>query len=619
MNWRGISLFLLLVAACDPGEAEVEWDVVESPIAAEQPGGVAERVYRWYDDDADVALRSYALFKSGSGCSGTMIGPNVMLTAAHCSGAPKVAQFRTYSTETNTVVDDFDCEYLEGNFPEGDVVLFYCAPNAAGENPGDKYGYVDFDIELTPDGLLDYAPSKAKVSSSAPVYSVWWNPITGVTSNAMLYSEGEVTNTTSTHWFSLGGDGCQESDDIGRGASADLWSNGGCSGSSILSATSHRLLLGPTSTAQSDSRGRNAGSIADYLQFGRIFSADASPCGGTGRTQINQDLLPDLGLDPAIYSGWMDREPNGLFDVHEDLESIRGENQRPWYWLGFESHRRNHLWTPMATGLEFQTNETSGLVRVNRLSSSSNLWSDALRHTRLNLKTNTTYNVSIMANVAQTPGTNPIRVCLGSTCRDWNPTVGSWQMKVLQFQTGLVSGAMLRIMTRGQSDVSLTAVSVIEAGAYMDFDTHDTRTMWRDHNTGARGFIWPNGNARVGQTGSNWAGVVRRNSSRGLYKDDWSLRNRQLGIAAGQVQVCFDHRRSTREPLTNATGTMRIIDNNGEVANSYLSFTPSANWQRSCTARFTLSQDDNNLQFGVNGSNSSASGAYLVDNILVSR
>ena len=60
-------------------------------IATEQPGGVAERVYLHYDD-ADVAMRSYAavnLVVPGGNpyCSGTMIGPNVMMSAGHCGQA----------------------------------------------------------------------------------------------------------------------------------------------------------------------------------------------------------------------------------------------------------------------------------------------------------------------------------------------------------------------------------------------------------------------------------------------------------------------------------------------------------------------------------------------------
>jgi ELWxxDGT repeat protein len=33
-----------------------------------------------------------------------------------------------------------------------------------------------------------------------------------------------------------------------------------------------------------------------------------------------------------------------LFDVQQDLERLRGENKRDWYYLGFESERRNALW-----------------------------------------------------------------------------------------------------------------------------------------------------------------------------------------------------------------------------------------------------------------------------------
>jgi hypothetical protein len=56
-------------------------------IALERRGGTAERVF-WQYDDPDIARSSYTAVTryapNGSFvCSGTMIGPNVVMTAGH--------------------------------------------------------------------------------------------------------------------------------------------------------------------------------------------------------------------------------------------------------------------------------------------------------------------------------------------------------------------------------------------------------------------------------------------------------------------------------------------------------------------------------------------------------
>ena len=61
--------------------------IVVPLIPKEQTGGVADRVYFHYENP-DVTMRSYAAVtledtNGSSYCSGTMIGPNVMMTAAH--------------------------------------------------------------------------------------------------------------------------------------------------------------------------------------------------------------------------------------------------------------------------------------------------------------------------------------------------------------------------------------------------------------------------------------------------------------------------------------------------------------------------------------------------------
>ena len=80
-------------------------------IHTEQPGGVAERVYFHYENP-DVTIRSYAAVtladnNGNSYCSGTMIGPNVMMTAAHCGQDNTNAVFRMYTASNTQMTESF--------------------------------------------------------------------------------------------------------------------------------------------------------------------------------------------------------------------------------------------------------------------------------------------------------------------------------------------------------------------------------------------------------------------------------------------------------------------------------------------------------------------------------
>jgi len=135
----------------------------ESAIAQEHANGVAQVASRLYTDP-DLTLTSYAVPDVG-GCTGEMIGPNIMMTASHCGNNDRPATFWVYRNQdpAHLITEVFNCHILLNTSWKTDVTLHYCDPNAAGESPGDKYGYLDFD--------------HSQPYVGQPVYSYWYNPI----------------------------------------------------------------------------------------------------------------------------------------------------------------------------------------------------------------------------------------------------------------------------------------------------------------------------------------------------------------------------------------------------------------------------------------------------------
>lgn len=590
---------------------------VQPQIADEIPGGGAERVYFRYDQDPNVTLASYAAVNF-SGCSGTMIGPNLLLTAGHCGPNRGPIWFRAYRSATSTVTEVFNCDYLLQTFPDTDLLLEYCGPNAAGVNPGDKYGYLDLDIEVARSGQFLYTASRDRANASRDVYSIWTNPITDLgISDAMLYSEGRVQSITAApHWYNPNAtDPCGPTAD-GRplGVDIDMWSNPGASGSSHLSRDRHRILHGPLSVGAADARGpaaRGMLSIADYLHWGRVFSPSDPPCGSaTAAPQLNREFLESLGLTPERYTSWVDANVDGVFDVQKDLEILRGEARRDWYWLGFESNRRNVLWT---RGGNVGFDLTNATTILDARSAPDTSYQSMLRHGSLNLKPNTYYVVSVSAFLRQAASPLPLRIQLAGNLQTFSLPIGRWQKRVARLWSGSSPNPSLSFQVAGQADLSLSSVTVIEDNARMDFDTHDERVSWTNDATKTRAFIWPNGNDSG--TTSNWAGVVQASGS----PTTWSLTNRHLGIRDGQMRMCFDHQMSSRNPLQGGRGIVRVLQSSG-VARGTMNFVPLASWQRACSKWFTVTGSDNKLMFGTQSSLPSvAKGGYLVDNIAIVR
>lgn len=585
-------------------EAAPELGTQSQQILAEQWGGVAEAVWRWYGDP-EVLRSSYAspaLFFVGGGgifCSASMIGPNMLMTAAHCGETPEItASFLTYASNSSGAAakrwEDFRCKSLVSTWHSSDLVLYYCEPNAAGQSPGDKYGYFDFDTR--------------PLSVGTQVYSLWGNPLETPTYeyDVRFYSRGQVTSTTSYGTFttdpayvkinpSTGLPDFSTSYQRPIAISTDLWCNGGASGSAQIRSDSHRLAVGPLSTGAGDGRGRNALSIQQYLLDGTVDARDPSH---TNSTQISA-----LGLNPANYGGLLDKDRDLLFDLQTDIEQRRGENRRDWYWLGFDSKRRNKLWSPVA-GVVIDADN-----RQVRLNHTTNGYTTMLSHRKLNIPAGGSYRISVMVWTASAAVVDPLYLGFnnaGIWSGEWVVTKAGtgWQMITTQVNA-TVDNPELLIGVWDVADLYLSSISVVREGSVMDFDTFDKRENWRNDITGARAPVVPRGTEET--WGPDWAVRVAYDASS---PSGWAVRNRQLALLGGQrYRVCFDYKTETSYPL----GVLRVVSNGTEMVRA--TFSPGTTWGSTCTGTFTPVGDDNNLQLGT----ATASSSFLVDNVRIER
>ncbi len=592
-------------------------------IAVEKAPDVAGRIFMKYQDP-EIALRSYATVDS-QGCSGTMIGPNTLMAAAHCSGAPKTINFRLYSPDTaEQSIESFNCTYLTHNFPDSDLILFDCPANVSGENPGDKYGYLDFDIRLDSRDTLRIGRDNLEVGSA--LYSVWTNPINSIGGQHMIYSEGTITNNEDGVWSNpdMSRPACgANARDMKIGIATNLWSNGGASGSSQISLNNHRLVLGPLSIGNTDTRGRNQMSILDYLVWGWAEqNVGTEGCRPSVRSTVNESYLSGLGVtDPTKYYGFMNKDSDGVFDVQQDIEQMRGETRRDWTWLGFESHRRNKLWTKTEGASISSADPVTGISKLKRGDDEGNFFKQILSHELLDLESGENYRMSFMFHMASESNSNAIQVCVNG-CVEINVPKGVWVTRVHEFEAA--DDSALRFKMPKNTTGWLAAVSVIRNDAVMDFDSHDTRYNWRTVGTGERGLIVPEGRPEESSSPirtNDWAGVVLHKKTTGSDTQSWSLRNKQLAIRGGyEYKICFNHRWSTRWQVNaGVEGTVRLTNKAGVIAGSSLVFSLGRNYQQQCTSWFNVPTDDNLLMFGAKGTQRYRTGGFYVDDITFQR
>ena len=568
-------------------------------INRENPKGfTVEIISRRYLADPDVTFHSYAATGIVGGCSATLIGPNTVMTAAHCGFNASLFAFVLYREMDfrQPQIETVRCNPLYQTFADTDLHLLYCPP-INGVNPGDKYGYLDFDAR------------SPMVGES--VYSVWKNPVDNLGRNEqMLYSDGRVVSLKAPTWATPTGFD-------NTATETNLWGRVNASGSSQISSKSHRVLVGPLSEAPSGNGGplRRSLSIYDYLTRASVST----------RANINAREIQTHGLDPADYLGGVDKDGNLLFDVQEDIEWEYGEGKRDHYALNFASERQNALWTtfaPWTVPSDFRPKDQS----VHLPATGGVGQSVALRHEKLNLKPNTTYRISLMVH-ANTTIRNGLEVSLDGLFGKfgWGPvdshsislTRGTgWQMASFELSTSFPVEHALSISKLPGTDAFIAAINVIEEDSIMDFDTHDKRLHWRNDNNGARAFILPDGTG----SGADWAALVGRTDSIAQGKD-WPLRSRQLALLPQRShRICFAMRKFRGHPASPITGYVRVKSNNSVVMTQTFS-AQNSSWSSVCTDNFRTIGSDNIVQFGIYAprpDQKAASGAsFLVDDIQV--
>ncbi len=622
-----------LTVGCSSGEGGSPQDLApdgvaqeSQPIASEQLSGVADAVWRHYNDP-EIAMSSYAapaLFAPGAGqvsCSAAMVGPNVMLTAGHCGGGPYTASFMLYphANSTDKNFENFDCTILGMTWYSSDLSMYYCAPNTEGVNPGDKYGYFDFDTSPI-------------VAGSTRVYSIWANPLdTPLPSqyDVRFYSQGVVTSTTELGTYTtdpsrvqLGSDGLPDFTTGGQrpiGIGTDLWCNGGASGSAQINAVTHRYLIGPLSQGTPDGRGRYALSMAQYLADGTF--PPLAP------DRVNTAELTALGIEnPNSFVGLIDANHDGVLDIQAALEQRSGEAARDFYNLRFRSARQNNLFTnvPYTTTTFNTDNATAHLDH-----GWNGFTDDALRHDKLNLTAGATYRIALQYSTASINGS----AATSSTSNVWvgltwpggetgnffasNPTAGWVQTAETLTVPASVGPISLVVRSRDRMVADIASLNVIQEGSVMDFETYDKRFNWRNDINGARGLIVPFvpvGSSPIGMSPGipNWVARVDWDSH---LPSGFPMRNRQLGLdAAHNYQICFDYVTPPDSAVAAPVGAMRLVSGSTQVV-SVPFVSSSSTWQHACSSTFRPVSGDNNMQFGFLGTR----GSFMIDNIAINQ
>ena len=588
-----------IAAGCGaPGGGAANVGDTQQAIATEHPGGVAQMAPRLYTSP-DVTLTGYAVPDVG-GCTGEMIGPNFMMTAAHCGDGDHWATFYTYRNQDpkQQQTEAFYCHMLLNTFWRTDMTLSFCDANGAGENPGDKYGYLDFD--------------HSQPTVGEAVYSYWYNPVDSLGVGwGEIYSLGKVTDTAAVIWGPAGTDGPMN-EPIGIGT--DLWTQPGASGSAILNPANFRILVAPTSTGYSDAAGRWAQSAKTEFEQASVIGWDDGSTPPKHYTGVHDANIAALGLVGASYAGKLDKNGDYLFDIQLDAERRRGENARDWYYLGFESERRNALWyTDGSVG--FDTGSRTAHVYVPTTASRRQV----MVHEGLPLEASTNYRVSVMiATNAASSGASLHLAFMQTGVEEAGvdvPTAAGAGWQLVTFDVATKSAhPQLSLLVNGTLDASLSALSVVKDGAVMDFDSGDKRFSWRNDNTGGRALILPAANSPAPTP--NWAAYAIPTPGRAA-GTDWPLRNRQLALVKGDwYTLCADVRANTITPGSDsANRVVRVLSAGAEV--SRISFRPSTTWSTVCSAPFGVPSGDNNVQLGFDGP--SATVGFYADNVRIAR
>lgn len=618
----------------DPTEAALRLDPDQLPdttelssaldpltIAEETPGiweGV-QRVTNYYHVPryAEAAWAS----PDSPGCSSTMIGPNLLMTAAHCSADSTIemaVQGRVYRDRDlgQRLQESFDCSLLFHTFPETDLAIYHCPPVGGALSLGDRFGWVD--VEPT------------DVTQNQFLFSVFSNAIDalGTTTAHHLLTLGmaEVIgvgnawanpNTPAGSVLVSGDNSVNQNPQVVR---SSLWTNSGASGSAQFD-THGRAIVGPLSTGVPDSALRNALGMYDYLVYGWIYERQSSYCpsepGGTNCSTTNSvhgTYVSSLGLEPTNYEGtWADQDLNYFFDLAEDVSDLDGENARDTYHLRFSSRQQNRLWDLGPTssidhdgdGLSFDTYQEA-----------SGTWVELARHEQLNLDALSPYSVTIDLDSE----VGYYRVCTdGSSlsCSSWfyqsNDTPTSHTLPI-----STASGAEALVIQGWNARGSIASVTVVDHALLWQwpngtseivanrFDAFDARNVWFEPDGGDRPSIFPDGEG----TDVDWAGRLHKTGSASGY--DYDLATDALPIASGDNTLCFSHRRDSSVAWSSAYIYLRVQRQDGSyVTGRYV--TPGTDWSETCHD-FTTSVSTGEaleVRFGIYGYGSHSAAAFV--------
>ena len=276
------------------------------------------------DGNPDHLFWSYATVRINAPltCSATFIGPNVLLTAGHCghfgflNSAARSFNVMLYSEASNhadIMGVSSQCETLVQGIGLGDTHLVYCSDVSWFGDPlppGEIVGMADFDLSKP-------------IIEGEKVWTSWWNPecpgwdqttfyrddqCPG--QNQMFFSPGVVDKLEAGGVY--GADGVITTQILAVGVSGGgIWRQ--------TAGSSHRLVSsgfsnGPCNIGTAGCGGWKAATITSALAL-------ATPDATFG---VNSDLLQILELAGpgtpwtlASYSGLMDSDQNGFFDVQE--------------------------------------------------------------------------------------------------------------------------------------------------------------------------------------------------------------------------------------------------------------------------------------------------------------
>ncbi len=612
---------------------------VNAQLVSEKPDGIAERAVFHYGSDPMATLNSYAVAKITSlgPCSGTMIGPNVLITAAHCRSGNATADFRVYVSPTDQRGERFQCSYLLHTWPEMDLLAYWCFPNSTGENPGDKWGYVDFELSYRLNGAVDHARSRNLVQVGDPLVSLWWNAI-GATGDHTIYSRGKVTDTSRNLWANPGGDLCEQDDDDRVGIHSDVWGAGGASGSLQFVPATGRAILAPLSTADTGVNNdggpsRSASAVADLFELGILVDTEVSNpmvfdnllvserCRSKSNPHISLSTLENL-WDAGIrfdnrwsngskYIGSLDKNGNGVLDMQEDLERSAREGARDLYYLGFHSQRLN---VQAVTGPSAQVNWLGhlGFLEVSDTRTTADPDDTVLQATR-QLVTwpgsvgNTGDPVWVLVNSrGDAEAKDALRICMGE-CKP--VAFGNGNSDTVT--RGFTGGAPLSLHSASRLPGIVWEAVVVRPDTVHDFDMADKRRLWSSRlNSSARqrpADIRPLG--RNSATSVDWAAVIsdRRDGTTA----EFSLHSHLIPIPAGQAMVCFDARRMPGV-IGGGNGVFRFASSGQDDRVFSLA---GSGWQRVCGAMNGVASNGSTLSFGTMAE---ADFAYVVDNIEIS-